>query len=350
VHDSAPPGFAAPSHDARRRPRTEDQTLPATALLRLLTTFASPARERGGLLTFFFHRVLAEPDPMMPGEMDARRFDAVLGWIGEQFRVMAPLAACEALKDGRLPSRAALVSFDDGYRDNHDVALPILLRHGMQAVFFVATGYLGDGVQFNDRLTEAFRVVPGPSFDAGWLGLGTLPVSTAETRLQALERVREAAKYLEPAARWACVERVEAACGATGRGLQRGRVMMTEAEVARLAAHGMEIGGHTVTHPILCAVDDGTAYREISKGRDALTAIVGSPPQLFSYPNGKSGADFDNRHAAMARRAGFAYAFTTERGVARRATDPMHLPRFMPWHADRRRFQLQALRVAAGIG
>lgn len=313
----------------------------------MLTGLASAGTSRGRLLTFFFHRVLDRPDPMMPGEMDAERFDVVLKWIGQQFRVLPPLQACEQLHAGSLPPRAAIISFDDGYRDNHDVAMPILLRHGMQAVFFVATGYLGNGVQFNDRLTEAFRDLQTETLDAAWLGLGELPTAELADRLRSLERVREAAKYLEPDARWQAVERIEAACGASLRGLQRGRVMMTEQEVAALAANGMEIGGHTVWHPILQSVDDATAYDEIASGRDALAAILGSAPLLFSYPNGKLTADFGPRHAEMARRAGFKFAFSTQRGVATPETDPMLLPRFMPWHADELRFKLQALRVTA---
>lgn len=313
----------------------------------MLTALASPGLSRGRLLSFFFHRVLDKPDPMLPGEMDAQHFDTLLTWIGEQFRVLPPLQACEQLKAGTVPARAAIISFDDGYRDNHDVAMPILKRHGMQAVFFVATGYLGDGVQFNDRLTEVFRDLQGGTLDVSWLGLGTMPTGTLENRLRSLERVREAAKYLDPEARWRCVERIESACGAPTGGLRRARIMMTAAEVAALAANGMEIGGHTVMHPILQAVDDTTAYAEIAAGRDALAQILGRAPSLFSYPNGKLNADFGLRHAEMAQRAGFRFAFSTQRGVATPLTDPMLLPRFMPWHADKLRFQLQALRVTA---
>ena len=316
-------------------------------LVRALTAIASPGGRQGRLLTFFFHRVLEQPDPMMPGEPDARRFDRTLRWIGEQFRVLPPLEACGQLSVGRLPARAAIISFDDGYRDNHDVALPILKRHGMQAAFFIATGYLGDGVQFNDRLVEAFRELRAAAFHAQGLGLGTLPTATTEAKLLALERVREAIKYLEPAARSEAVERVEKACGAAAPG-RRPRIMMTPEEVKALAANGMEIGGHTVTHPILRSVDDATAAAEIRSGREALASVLGRPPSLFAYPNGKLGTDFEQRHAEMAREAGFDYAFSTERGVASAATDPMMLPRFMPWDAERWRFELQALRVVIG--
>ena len=316
---------------------------------RALTTWGSPGGNRGKLLTFFFHRVLEQPDPMMPGEPDAALFDRILTWIGQQFVVLHPLEACDRLVSGTLPSRAAMISFDDGYRDNHDVALPLLNRHGMKAAFFIATGYLGGGVQFNDRLTEALRDFRKDAIDARWLGLGTLPAASLETKLLALERLREKIKYLQPDSRSEAVERVEALCDSRGQGLQRGRVMMTPAEVRALAHNGMEVGGHTVMHPILLSVNDETASTEISRGREDLASILVHPPTLFAYPNGRPRSDFDQRHVAMVRQAGFSFAFSTERGVATSSADPLVLPRFMPWDSVPWRFKLRALRVTVGL-
>jgi peptidoglycan/xylan/chitin deacetylase (PgdA/CDA1 family) len=316
--------------------------------VRTLSTLVSPAGQRAKLLTFFFHRVLDKPDPMIPGEMHATQFDEALRWIGDQFRVLRPLEACERLAAGNLPARAAIISFDDGYRDNHDVALPLLQRHRMTAAFFVATGYLGDGVQFNDRLTEALRGYQDDVFDAGWLGLGRLPTNDLQARLQTLHRLREGIKYLPLAERTQALERIEVACGAASSRGARDRIMMTPEEVQALAAAGMEIGGHTVMHPILKSVDDDTAFAEISSGRTALSALLPRPPQLFAYPNGKLGTDFEPRHAEMARRAGFSYAFSTHRGAADARTDCMMLPRFMPWDKRALRFKLQALKVLLG--
>ena len=316
--------------------------------VRAVSSVVSPAGQRAKLLTFFFHRVLERPDPMIPGEMHASQFDEALRWIGDQFRVLPPLEACERLAAGTLPARAAIISFDDGYRDNHDVALPLLKRHRMTAAFFVATGYLGDGVQFNDRLTEAVRAHQGDAFDAAWLGLGTLPTGDLADRLRTLHRLREGIKYLPPTERNAALERIEAACGVPASRSARDRIMMTPEEVQTLAAEGMEIGGHTVMHPILKSVDDDTAFDEIRLGREALASLLPQAPRLFAYPNGKLGTDFDPRHADMARRAGFSYAFSTQRGAADARSDRMMLPRFMPWDKQALRFKLQALKVLLG--
>ncbi len=132
----------------------------ADALLRALTVLAAPAGPRSRLSVFYFHRVLERPDPLLPFEPDARMFERMLAWIASQFRVLDPLDALDRLYDGTLPSRPAVVSFDDGYRDNCTVALPILQRHRMQAVFFISTGFLDGGTMFNDRVIEAVRRCP----------------------------------------------------------------------------------------------------------------------------------------------------------------------------------------------
>lgn len=309
-------------------------------MLKLATAVVSPAGANARLSVFIFHRVLPQPDPLLPDEPDARRFDELLRWIGGQFRVLAPREACAQLAAGTLPERAALITFDDGYRDNHDIALPLLRQHGMRAVFFIATGFLNGGTMFNDRVIEAVRAEAGPTLEADWLGLGILPMATSDERRVAIGRLLDAVKHLPPQERERAVQRIEAQCDNTART----DLMMTDVQVKALHDVGMEIGGHTRTHPILSVLDDEAAQREIVIGADDLRAITGETPLLFAYPNGRPGLDFDERHPPMVRAAGFRYAFTTQAGVATAQTDPYQLPRFTPWDRSALRFQVRMLR------
>jgi peptidoglycan/xylan/chitin deacetylase (PgdA/CDA1 family) len=93
----------------------------------------------------------------------------------------------------------------------------------------------------------------------------------------------------------------------------------------------MEIGGHTVRHPILTELADAEAALEITQGRDVLQGLIGAPVLSFAYPNGRPGRDYDARHVAMVREAGFETAVTTAVGVSRPGDDPLQLPRFTPW-------------------
>lgn len=316
-------------------------------ILRSLTALAAPAGPKSKLSVFYFHRVLERPDPLLPYEPDARMFDRMLGWIGSQFRVLDPLEACDRLYDGSLPSRPAVITFDDGYRDNYTVALPILQRQGMRAAFFVATGFLNGGMMFNDRVIEAVRRARGGSLPVPGgraRGATVLPVRDDAERRAAIDAILRTIKHLPPEERLERVEELETDAGPGESRVERpGQLMMmTPDQVASLHRAGMTLGGHTRTHPILLRLTDAEANEEISGGLSDLAGITGMKPALFAYPNGKLGEDFDPRHSGMVGQAGYRFAFTTHAGPANRLSDRMQLPRFTPWDRRRAKFGIRA--------
>src|SRR5206468_3278604 len=117
----------------------------------------SPQGARGRLTVLIFHRVLPEFDPLMPDVHDAHQFDAVCRSLRRWFHVMPLDLAARRLAERSLPARSLAITFDDGYADNLEVALPILLRHGLTATFFVSTGFLDGGRMWNDTVIEAVR-------------------------------------------------------------------------------------------------------------------------------------------------------------------------------------------------
>ncbi|HNF67675.1 MAG TPA: polysaccharide deacetylase family protein, partial [Plasticicumulans sp.] len=144
---------------------------------------------------------------------------------------------------------------------------------------------------------------------------------------------------LEPAGREAVVARLAARV----RGLP-GDLMMTHAQLRALHTAGMEIGGHTISHPILTRTPAEVARAEIAGGRAELEALIDAPVRSFAYPNGKPGADYGPEHVAMVRELGFDCAVVTSHGVSVAATDPYQLARFTPWDRSESRFQLRMLR------
>lgn len=303
-------------------------------------SLASPGGKRGRLSVLVLHRVLAEPDPIFPDEMDVPRFTTLCRWAGSLFNVLPLDEAVRRLHDDSLPPRALAITFDDGYTDNHDVALPILRRHGLPATFFIATGFLGRGCMWNDRVIEAFRRTPLRRVDlSGLLDVGSFALAHAADRRMAIETVIRAVKYLQPQPRLDLVRSI-------GQRLEVDAppsLMMTEDEVRSLRRAGMQIGAHTVSHPILATLDAGEKRREIVESKQVLETILGEPVDLFAYPNGKPGEDYDAESVRIVREAGFTAALTTARGAAHRQTDPFQIPRFTPWDRTRLRFGLRML-------
>lgn len=299
----------------------------------------SPGQGRGKLSILIFHRVLAQPDPLFPDVPDAVGFERQMCWIARWFNVLPLAEAARRVGDGSLPARALAITFDDGYADNATVAAPLLRRLGLTATFFVTTGVLDGGRMWNDTVIEALRCADGP-LDLSPLGLGCLQLADAPSRRAGIEQVIGAIKRRPYAERLDLVQRIADTVSVA----LPDDLMMNAEQVRSLRALGMDVGGHTVTHPILRSLDDAAAEREIAGGRDDLMQITGAPIELFAYPNGVPGVDYDARHVAMARRCGFAAAVSTAHGAAARGADVFQLPRFTPWDRSPARYGLRMAR------
>ena len=301
----------------------------------------SPSGPDARLTTLIFHRVLPRADPLFPDEIDAQRFDAICSWVAQWFNVLPLDEAVQRLRDGELPARALAITFDDGYADNHDVALPILQRHGLSATFFIATGYLDGGRMWNDTVIESVRQCRSPTLDLEGIGisdLALLDVSDAAQRRAAIDAILMAIKYLPAEERLRLAERI---AGCTGGARLPHDLMMCSDHVRALHRSGMQIGAHTVSHPILARLSDAPARAEIGDSKRWLDGLLDESVDLFAYPNGRPGQDFTDRDAALAREAGFTAAVSTVKGVAHAATDPYRIPRFTPWDRSKLRFGIR---------
>src|SRR4051812_1100444 len=101
-----------------------------------------------------YHRINQEPDPLVSGGVCAHEFSWHMGVLSRWFKVLPLMEAVARLRNGTLPVRTACVTFDDGYADNVSIALPILLRHGVPATFFLATAFINGGRMWNDTVIE----------------------------------------------------------------------------------------------------------------------------------------------------------------------------------------------------
>ena len=126
-------------------------------MLKGVVGLASPSGRRARLSILIYHRVLAQDDPINNWDATAGVFEAHMRALAANFSPLLLSDAVARLANGSLPARAACVTFDDGYADNVEVALPILMRHGIRAAFFIASGYLTGRRMWNDTVVEAVR-------------------------------------------------------------------------------------------------------------------------------------------------------------------------------------------------
>ncbi len=313
--------------------------------MRALFALLSPAGARARLPILIFHRVHAEPDPLFPDDPCVARFDQICRWVARWHQVLPLAQGLRQLADGSLPARALAITFDDGYADNHDLAAPILRRHGLSATFFIATGFLDGGIMWNDIVVETLRRARAERLDAGACGipgLQQLALGDMAARRQAMHAVLDAVKYLPLAERLDCVQQLARQAAVS----LPADLMMASHQVPAMRQLGMDIGGHTVSHPILAKLAATEARDEIVRGKRRLEDLLQQRVALFAYPNGRPGRDYDAQTVALVREAGFDAAVTTSPGAAGQGADPFQIPRFTPWERSGWRF---ALRQASNL-
>jgi peptidoglycan/xylan/chitin deacetylase (PgdA/CDA1 family) len=303
-------------------------------VIKTLLGLQSPGGQSARLSVLIFHRVLLEPDPLFPDEMYASRFDVLCGWLASWFNVLRLDAAVMHLTDGTLPARAACITFDDGYADNHDVAMPILIRHGLTATFFIATGFLDGGRMWNDTLIESIRGYDAVSLDLSGIDLGIHSTATIEEKKTTIHQLIRQIKYLSIADRISATEKI----AKVAQAVPPTNLMMTSKAVVAMRQSGMQIGAHTVSHPILAKLNAEQAAFEIGASRDFLENLLGERVGLFAYPNGKPGDDYVPQSIEVVRSLGFDAAVSTQWGASRGRDDLFQIRRFTPWDKTKLRF------------
>lgn len=300
---------------------------------------ASPAGPKARLSVLIFHRVLPAPDPLFPDEMYAARFDELCGWLATWFNVLPLDLAVQRMQAGTLPARAACITFDDGYADNHHAAMPILQRHGLTATFFIATGFLDGGRMWNDTIIESVRACQAPVLDVSALGLGSHALGTVAAQQGAISALIGQIKYRPVAERISLTEDIARLANVE---LPK-NLMMTSTEVKAMREAGMQIGAHTVSHPILAKLTDDQSRAEIDESKRFLEQLLGERISVFAYPNGKPGEDYSPQSVEVVRSLGFDAAVSTQWGASRMGDDPLEIKRFTPWDKTRLRFGLRLL-------
>jgi peptidoglycan/xylan/chitin deacetylase (PgdA/CDA1 family) len=277
------------------------------------------------LLVLGWHNI--DPTPAFPAPAAAGRrgFARQLTLLSRFGNVVRLPDALDALESGRpLPPRAVALTFDDGYRDNLDVAVPALRQHGLPATFFLVPGFLSGEVNaWWEELASAFDLATATELD--WTGRRYPLTDSAERRSAYLELL-PGLKSMDRQGRDGAVaelRRLLAPRGAGSNGLFLGWDGARE-----LAAAGHDIGSHSVSHAILGRETAQNQAAELDESRARLQDSLQRTVEMFAYPNGAVG-DYDTVTTGAARHAGYRAAFTTTAGLAGAGQLPYELRRFV---------------------
>lgn len=220
------------------------------------------------------------------------------------------------------PSRAVVLTFDDGYLNNYSIAAPLLEKYGIPATFFLTTGFIGSSQDmwwYRVRRAVAWAVGEIPSPD----GRKGMKLSGVRERVAAVRVWEDSLRRMPFIAREQRVERLVKECGTEpGGGLLY--PPMSWDQVRDLARRGFEIGAHTIHHVWLGAESGEVVREEIGCSiKSVRREIAGVKADAFSLPYGADAMDIQS----LLEECGVRAAVTTRHGLAHVHGDPWRLPR-----------------------
>lgn len=263
-----------------------------------------------------YHRV-NEPARVVPlddGVLDAtpQSFDQQLTILKRHFNVVGLQQVLAYFRGAELPPNPALITFDDGYRDCHDQALPILQRHGLKAVFFIATDYVSSRrLYWWDRVHYLVRQARRPYLRLSYPSPMTLDLEAG--RNKAARRLLSTIKHTFDLDLERLLQQVaEAAEVPWSRRLERELAdehVMTWDQVLALQQADMDIGSHTRTHLPLQTLPLERLNQELAGSRRELEERLRVPITSIGYPVGRPVAQFTAIRTALMQ-AGYELGFT----------------------------------------
>jgi peptidoglycan/xylan/chitin deacetylase (PgdA/CDA1 family) len=260
-----------------------------------------------GPIVLLYHRIAEERHDPFGLCVSPANFAAQLELLAAEHEPVSLGELVARVRAGAATRREVAITFDDGYVDNLEVALPLLQRRGIPATFFISSGQVVSGRGFWwDELEAALRRDPKP----------------ASPHL-AFQELHDRLVAMPPAERDAALAAILEASPDT-REAERSRRPLTASEVRAIAADPrMEIGAHSVHHAMLTALGAEERRAEIRQSRADLEAMAGRPVRAFAYPYGY----FDDATVGEAREQGIELACTCGPRRVRRTDDALRLPR-----------------------
>lgn len=271
-------------------------------------------RQPGFLRVLTYHRIdePARRPWLDPGLISAtpQDFEEQMAYLSRHYEVISVRDAMTAIKSQNykyMPSRAVLVTFDDGYDDFEEHAWPILKRYKVPTTLFVPTAYPNhpEYIFWWDDLYHALhRTDQQDDLDTP---VGKFRLTDRASRDRAHQRLKNHIKSLPHEN---AIQTVRELCDRLGVQPVANCILRWNS-LRKLHREGLTIGAHTQTHPLLNRISLAEAREEILGSFDDLRREIGTVLPVFAYPGG----EFSQDVVDMLEREGILLAFTTKRGI-----------------------------------
>jgi len=270
-----------------------------------------------------FHRV--RPDSQLRDFFDScpsvtvSMFLEIMNYVSGHYKFVSLRELCNN-RNSKRPLVA--ITFDDGWKDNYDMAFPILRELAIPVTIFVTTGKIGCNKPFWQQiLGKQFHTATDKRNPQQEKELKLVLGVNNSQRLnhELYKRIVSELKRLETSV----LENKLAAILSGPEVSSETRYFLNEEEIREMSCFGIDFGSHTVSHPILTVESSEKAEIEFEQSKKALEKITGSGTDMVSYPNGAHTSNI----VGLARRLGYNIGCTTEACCVGPKHDLLRLPR-----------------------
>ena len=292
----------------------------------LLDSYAFLRRKftKSQVAILLYHRICPQKYTWSLKPFSPQIFQSQLEYLCRNYEILPLDSLVQYIRQGRsLPEKAAVITFDDGYKDNYLYAYPILKKHHAPATIFLTTGHIGTGELFwFDKVKYAIQHSSVDRLELDELGIHTLQADIDKNRvkfiIKKLKNLPEGEKQL-------LIQKLLNLCQVNiPPGLGKELILSWD-EVREMHSNGISFGAHSVSHPILTNLPLEQARNEIIQSKKDIEEKLGQDVTAFSYPNG----DFNAEIIELLRESSFTCAVTCVHRLISPKTNPYQLCRIL---------------------
>jgi peptidoglycan/xylan/chitin deacetylase (PgdA/CDA1 family) len=237
-------------------------------------------------------------------------FERQVKWLKQNFAILSESELLALISNGSHSRRSAVITFDDGYADNYELAYPVLRAHDIPAIFFLCPGLIDGGtLGWWDLIAYLIKKSDRPVIT---LSGETLPLG--DRRSESVATVQDWMKSRPAVQTAGLIGELAEACGVPlpTREAQQSQFMSWE-QAREVVRNGVAIGSHTHTHPVLGRLDEEGQRRELWDSKAALERQLGQRIRTLAYPVGRYG-NFSEATMRIAAECGYEAAFSFRTG------------------------------------
>jgi len=281
-------------------------------------------------IILFYHRFTRDHTEDLPPKVNSKTLEKQLKHLKRWYHVISLDELVDLLKTGKDFSRPyAVITIDDGFKDNYDFAYPILKQLDIPASIYLTTGFIGTNrAPWIDEIAYALNISPKKSLSFKELfDNKTFNISSHLEKFEFWNTIYERMIYLENNTKNDLVTKLLHKLNVGEK--NRTRSMLDWNEVSEMSKNHISFYAHTHNHPTLSRMDSSEAMFEISESRRIIEEKIGTKVFHFAIPNGKDD-DFTEELREFCKSEGFESVVTTNFGVVTIQSDPYSLPRVYP--------------------